>query len=312
MTIKDIARLSGVSVSTVSRVLNDHPDVSEEAKEKVLAVVQEYNYIPNTSARELGKTSSDNIGVVVRGLSNPFYTKISTEIGSGIEKAGYTMVMQQIAAGEDEIMTAAKMERDKKLQGLIFLGGNLDYTKKLKKRDIIRIVILVIIAAAIFVTGLLLNDMSNKNVFTIVAILFSLPVAKILTRLIIIFPSKQVESDEYDEVVGAAEKKGCEYKLFPSVVITSEKKVMYMDYIFIIKGVVIGLVRNKKTLDKNGLQYVQDYLKKGVNNYGSGYTVRMHKDSHKFLEDLKGIKEKDVSKSDEEGVIDYIDSLIVR
>ena len=130
MTIKDIARLSGVSVSTVSRVLNDHPDVSEEAKEKVLAVVQEYNYIPNTSARELGKTSSDNIGVVVRGLSNSFYTKIITEIGSGIEKAGYTMVMQQIAAGEDEIMTAAKMERDKKLQGLIFLGGNLDYTKE--------------------------------------------------------------------------------------------------------------------------------------------------------------------------------------
>ena len=130
MTIKDIARLSGVSVSTVSRVLNDHPDVSEEAKEKVLAIVQEYNYIPNTSARELGRTSSDNIGVVVRGLSNPFYTKIITEIGSGIEKAGYTMVMQQIAAGEDEIMTAAKMERDKKLQGLIFLGGNLDYTKE--------------------------------------------------------------------------------------------------------------------------------------------------------------------------------------
>ena len=88
MTIKDIARLAGVSVSTVSRVLNDHPDVSETAKEKVLAVVNEYNYIPNTSARELGKSTSDNIGVVVRGMSNPFYTKIITEIGDKIEKAG--------------------------------------------------------------------------------------------------------------------------------------------------------------------------------------------------------------------------------
>ena len=130
MTIKDIARLSGVSVSTVSRVLNNHPDVSKDAKEKVLAVVEEYNYIPNTSARELGKSSSDNIGVVVRGMSNPFYTKIITEIGSGIEKAGYTMVMQQIGSEEDEIMTAARMERDKRLQGLIFLGGCLDYTKE--------------------------------------------------------------------------------------------------------------------------------------------------------------------------------------
>ncbi len=130
MTIKDIARLAGVSISTVSRVLNNHPDVSEAAKEKVLAVVEEYNYIPNTSARELGKTSSDNIGVVVRGMSNPFYTKIIAEIGDKIERAGYTMVMQQIGSSDDEIMTAARMERDKKLLGLIFLGGRLNYSKE--------------------------------------------------------------------------------------------------------------------------------------------------------------------------------------
>lgn len=130
MTIKDIARLAGVSVSTVSRVLNDHPDVSAVAKEKVLAVVNEYNYIPNTSARELGKTSSDNIGLIVKGISNPFYTEIITAIGAQIEKAGYTMVMQQISTTDDEIMTGAMMEREKKLQGIIFLGGRLDYSKE--------------------------------------------------------------------------------------------------------------------------------------------------------------------------------------
>lgn len=133
MTIKDIARLAGVSVSTVSRVLNDHPDVSETAKEKVMQVVAEYNYIPNTNARELGKTSTDNIGVVVRGMSNPFYTDIITAIGRCIEDAGYTMVLQQIGAGDDEIMTAARMERDKRLLGIIFLGGKLDYTKEQMK-----------------------------------------------------------------------------------------------------------------------------------------------------------------------------------
>ena len=130
MTIKDIARLAGVSVSTVSRVLNDHPDVSDTAKEKVREIVKEYNYIPNTSARELGKSTSENIGVVVRGMSNPFYTKIITEIGDKIERAGYTMVMQQIGANDDEIFAAAKMERDKKLLGIIFLGGRLNYSKK--------------------------------------------------------------------------------------------------------------------------------------------------------------------------------------
>lgn len=130
MTIKDIARLAGVSVSTVSRVLNDHPDVSETAKEKVLSVVNEYNYIPNNSARELSKPSSENIGIIVRGMSNPFYTKILTEMGEMIEKAGYTMVLQQIDITEDEIMAAARMEREKRLLGLIFLGGRLDISKE--------------------------------------------------------------------------------------------------------------------------------------------------------------------------------------
>lgn len=130
MTIKDIARLAGVSVSTVSRVLNNHPDVSQDAVKKVMAIVNKYNYIPNTSARNLGMSSSDNIGVIMRGISNPFYTKIITAIGDKIEKSGYTMVMQQISTDEDELRVAAMMEKDKRLQGLILLGGHLNYTKE--------------------------------------------------------------------------------------------------------------------------------------------------------------------------------------
>ena len=70
MTIKDIARLCGVSVSTVSRVLNDRPDVSEENRRRVLEVIESSNYIPNNTARDLVKTKSDAIGLVVRGVSN--------------------------------------------------------------------------------------------------------------------------------------------------------------------------------------------------------------------------------------------------
>lgn len=128
VTIKDIARLSGVSVSTVSRVLNNHPDVSQDARTKVMAVVDEYNYIPNNSARDLGKSNSDNIGLIVRGFSNPFYTKIIQEIEQKIDAAGYTMVMQQIGVSEDEIRAAAMMEKDKRLQAVILLGGKMDYT----------------------------------------------------------------------------------------------------------------------------------------------------------------------------------------
>ena len=113
MTIKDIARLCGVSVSTVSRVLNDRPDVSPAVREAVLEAVRASNYVPNNSARALVKTSSDAIGLVVRGVSNPFYSDIIKAIGREVDAAGFTMVMQQIAANEDEIVRGALMEREK-------------------------------------------------------------------------------------------------------------------------------------------------------------------------------------------------------
>lgn len=67
MTIKDIAKACGVSVSTVSRVLNNRPDVSEDVRRRVLGVVEDKGYIPNNSARDLVRSRSDSIGVIVRG-----------------------------------------------------------------------------------------------------------------------------------------------------------------------------------------------------------------------------------------------------
>ena len=128
MTIKDIAKLCNVSVSTVSRVLNDRPDVSEDVRRKVLSAIKDSNYIPNNSARDLVRTKSDAIGLVVRGVSNPFYTDIIRAIESTITQAGFTMVMQQIASCDDEIKCGAVMEREKRLRGIIFLGGQFDYT----------------------------------------------------------------------------------------------------------------------------------------------------------------------------------------
>ena len=128
MTIKDIARQCGVSVSTVSRVLNDRPDVSPENRRKVLSAIQQSNYIPNNTARDLVKTKSDAIGLVVRGVSNPFYTDIIRVIEEQVTARGYTLVMQQIGTCDDEVKRGAMMEREKRLRGLILLGGRSDYS----------------------------------------------------------------------------------------------------------------------------------------------------------------------------------------
>lgn len=73
MNIRDIAKISGVGVSTVSRVLNNHPDVKESTRENVLRVIKESNYVPNNSARILKQNTTKNIGVLVKGVFNPFF-----------------------------------------------------------------------------------------------------------------------------------------------------------------------------------------------------------------------------------------------
>lgn len=67
INIRDIARIAGVGVSTVSRVINNHPDVKEQTRERVLEVIRENNYIPNNSARNLKKNNTNNIGVLIKG-----------------------------------------------------------------------------------------------------------------------------------------------------------------------------------------------------------------------------------------------------
>ena len=128
MTIKDVAKNCGVSVSTVSRVLNQHPDVSEEVRQRILDEVERSGYIPNNSARDLVKSRSDAIGVVVRGTGNLFFASVLKTVSDEIERYGYTMVLHFISSDVDEVKAGAILEREKKLQGLLFLGGRFDYT----------------------------------------------------------------------------------------------------------------------------------------------------------------------------------------
>lgn len=128
MTIKDVAEYSGVSVSSVSRVLNDHPDVSDQVRARVLEAVQALHYVPNNSARDLSRAQTDAIGVIVRGAGNPFFTPIIHAVEKEILQAGYSMEIHQISADEDELAAGASLARAKRLKGMILLGGEFDYT----------------------------------------------------------------------------------------------------------------------------------------------------------------------------------------
>jgi len=160
-----------------------------------------------------------------------------------------------------------------------------------KKKKIIAIVIMVVLALIIFIIGLLVNDGSKKNVFTVVSILFVLPAAKFLTTLIITLPQKNVAKEEYDKFKSYVSNRG---NLFPAVVITSEKKVMYMDYIYVGESEVIGLVNENQANKKRGTDanYVQNYLRDGVNNYADGYKVLVVDSRKKFENQLRDVSKK--------------------
>lgn len=128
MTIKDIARACGVSVSTVSRVLNHHPDVSEAVRRRVLDEVEIQGYLPNNSARDLVRSKTEAIGAVVRGTDNLFFSQVLKAISQEIDRRGYVLVPRFIGSEDDEVKAGALLEREKKLQGLLFLGGRFDYT----------------------------------------------------------------------------------------------------------------------------------------------------------------------------------------
>lgn len=127
VTIKDIAREAGYSVSTVSRVLNHRNDVSPDAREKIEEIVAKFNFVPNNNAKHLKQSNSKAIGVLVKGISNMLFASIVEEIQRMIEKTEYTLVVSYLDEDADEVEQAILLCRERKPLGLLFLGGNPDY-----------------------------------------------------------------------------------------------------------------------------------------------------------------------------------------
>ena len=133
-TIKDIAKICGVGVSTVSRAINNHPDINPETKEKIMNTIKEYGYVPNNSARNLKRVDAKAIAVLVKGISNPFFANMIKVIEKECKKKHYYMELSHIESDEDEVDAALKVVKEKRLRGIIFLGGLFSHSdEKLRK-----------------------------------------------------------------------------------------------------------------------------------------------------------------------------------
>lgn len=127
MTIKDLSALTGYSVGTVSRVLNDQPNVSEKARKVILDAAQATGFQLNTNAKQLKQHHSNSILVVVKGTSNLLFGSLVEALQARMAGTGTPLTVEYMDEAMNEVRHAVRLCMEKKPMGVLFLGGSRDH-----------------------------------------------------------------------------------------------------------------------------------------------------------------------------------------
>lgn len=115
MTIDDVAKMAGVSKTTVSRILNgNYSQATEETKEKVLKIIRELNYRPNPMARGLKQMRTNIIGIILSNLSNPFWSRVLEGVEDTCRQSGYSLMVcnsNEDSSREAELIEGLQMRQ---------------------------------------------------------------------------------------------------------------------------------------------------------------------------------------------------------
>ena len=134
ISIKDIARSAGVSPSTVSRALSDHPRISDETKEHIHRLAKEMGYTPSLLARSLVTRDTATIGMVITLTADPFLTHLVTSIEEVAQERGYSVFMGSSYLDPDRELEVVSAFHGRRASGIIVVGSQID-TGYLKLRD---------------------------------------------------------------------------------------------------------------------------------------------------------------------------------
>ena len=117
--IYEIAREAGVSIATVSRVINHSNAVSEKSYRRVMDAVRKFNYVPNSTARSLSTSTSTSIGVVIPDINNPFFSLLLEGITRVADERGYHVLLFNTAENTDREHQVLQTMREHRLRGII-------------------------------------------------------------------------------------------------------------------------------------------------------------------------------------------------
>ena len=123
ISIKEIARLAGTSVATVSRVINRNGRFSEETEARVRKIIEEYHYQPNLVAKGLRENQMKMVGVVVTDVSSDFFSGIVREIESELFRSGYITILCNTSEREDVEKRIVESLGTLRISGVIYVGG---------------------------------------------------------------------------------------------------------------------------------------------------------------------------------------------
>ncbi|TYR74553.1 LacI family transcriptional regulator [Rossellomorea vietnamensis] len=126
-TILDVAKLSGQSKTTVSRVINNHPYVSDEKRKLVQEAMKELGYTPNPSARRLRGGLTTTIGVIVPRITNPFFSHLLNAIEQAAFNKGYQVLMVQSNEDKDRELAFLNLLKTKQVDGVIMTSIENDW-----------------------------------------------------------------------------------------------------------------------------------------------------------------------------------------
>lgn len=162
MTIYDISEKAGVSIATVSRVLNGSNNVSEKTKKKVLDVINQYEYTPNAFARGLGLNTMKTIGIMCADSSDLYLAKAIYYIEQLLQANGYDSIL--CCTGYEQKIKASSINLliTKKVDGIILAGSNFIYDKDADNQYIVD-------AAAQLPVMVLNADLDVPNVYSVVS-----------------------------------------------------------------------------------------------------------------------------------------------
>lgn len=124
-TLKDVAKEAGLTVGTVSRVLNNRGYISDDAREKVNGAMKKLNYHPNEVARSLQGKSTNTIGLIVPHIRHPYFAEMISNIENQAYKKGYRILLCNAQSIEEKEREYIDICTGNRVAGIILCSGTV-------------------------------------------------------------------------------------------------------------------------------------------------------------------------------------------